>query len=158
MARITRVPQCMAHTTRVLSAAFIALSVAACSSLGLPGPAGPGASPGATGGTGQAAVGAGAATQAEDLLQVSAACKAANLRPASPLPVSALSEAVLRQAKSGWVAVRYDVVNGRAQNARVVSSNPPGLYDEVVLRHARTYTEPTGANVQGCIMTTHIRF
>ncbi len=104
------------------------------------------------------AAAAAASTAAPELLQVSAACKAANLRAAAPLPVSALSEAVLRRAQSGWVAIRYDVLAGRAHNLRVVSSNPPGLYDDVVLRHAGTYTEPTGATVQGCIMTTHIRF
>ncbi len=85
-------------------------------------------------------------------------CLAARLRPADPLPASAIPDEVLRKAQSGWVAVSYDVVAGRAQNVRVVASQPPGLYDPYVLRHASAYTEPSGATVRGCILTTNIRF
>lgn len=91
-------------------------------------------------------------------IAVSPECQAAQLRPADPMPVNLVPDEVLRQARSGWVAVRYDVVSGRASNAVVVASEPPGLYDAYVLRHARAYTEPTGATVRGCIMTTHIKF
>jgi len=90
--------------------------------------------------------------------QVSPECLAARLRPADAMPASMIPDEVLRQARSGWVAVRYDVVDGRARNATVVASDPPGLYDAYVLRHARAYTEPTGATVRGCIMTTHVKF
>jgi hypothetical protein len=85
-------------------------------------------------------------------LKVSPECQAARLRPADPMPVSMVPDEVLRKAQSGWVAVRYDVVGGKA------ASEPPGLYDAYVLRHASAYTEPTGATVRGCIMTTNIRF
>jgi hypothetical protein len=54
--------------------------------------------------------------------------------------------------------VRYDVIGGKAANAVVVASEPPGLYDAYALRHANAYTEPTGATVRGCIMTTNIKF
>lgn len=91
-------------------------------------------------------------------IAVSPECLAAKLRPADPMQVSMVPEDVLRKAQSGWVAVRYDVVNGKATNAVVVSSEPPGLYDAYVLRHASAYTEPTGATVRGCIMTTNIKF
>jgi hypothetical protein len=91
-------------------------------------------------------------------IAVSPECLAAKLRPADPMPVSMVPEDVLRKAQSGWVAVRYDVVKGKATNAVVVSSEPPGLYDTYVLRHASAYTEPTGATVRGCIMTTNIKF
>jgi hypothetical protein len=74
------------------------------------------------------------------------------------MPVSMVPEDVLRKAQSGWVAVRYDVVAGKAANLVVVASEPPGLYDSYVLRHAGAYTEPTGATVRGCIMTTNIKF
>ncbi len=90
--------------------------------------------------------------------QPSAACLAAKLRAAEPLPVSLIPEAVLRQARSGSVTVRYDVVGGKAANAKVVASEPAGLYDAYALRYASTYTEPTGATVAGCIMHTSIKF
>jgi len=92
------------------------------------------------------------------LLQVSPECKAANLRPADAMPVTLIPDDVLRKAQSGWVAVRYDVVAGKAANATVVASQPPGLYDAYALRHAQAYTEPRGATVRGCIMTTNIKF
>lgn len=91
-------------------------------------------------------------------IAVSPECLAARLRPADPMPVSMVPEEVLRKAQSGWVAVRYDVVAGKAANAVVVASEPRGLYDAYVLRHASLYTEPTGATVRGCIMTTNIKF
>lgn len=91
-------------------------------------------------------------------LQESPECKAANLRAPGPMPASAIPEDVLRKAQSGWVAIRYDVVAGRAQNAQVVASQPPGLYDAIALRHAASYTEPTGRTVRGCLMTVNIRF
>lgn len=92
------------------------------------------------------------------LLQVSPECKAAALRPADAMPVALIPDEVLRKAVSGWVAVRYDVLGGKAANATVVASQPPGLYDAYALRHAQAYTEPTGATVRGCIMTTNIKF
>jgi hypothetical protein len=92
------------------------------------------------------------------LQQVSPECLAARLKPADALPVALIPEDVLRKAQSGWVAVRYDVVAGKAANATVVASQPPGLYDTYALRHAQAYTEPTGATVRGCIMTTNIKF
>lgn len=91
-------------------------------------------------------------------LQVSPECLAAKLRPAEALPIRLIPDDVLRKAQSGWVAVRYDVVGGKAANATVVASEPPGLYDSYALAHARAYTEPTGANVRGCLMTTNIKF
>jgi hypothetical protein len=96
--------------------------------------------------------------QQDAMLKASPECLAANLRPAEPMPVGLLPDELLRRAQSGWVAVRYDIVAGRARNPVVVASQPPGLYDEYVLRHASEYSEPTRATVRGCIMTTHIRF
>ncbi len=90
--------------------------------------------------------------------QPSAACQAAKLRAVEPLPVSLIPDAVLRLARSGSVTVRYDVVAGKATNAKVVASEPAGLYDAYALRHAGAYTEPTGATVSGCIMHTSIKF
>lgn len=94
----------------------------------------------------------------EDLLKASPECQAANLRPVDPMPVSMVPDEVLRQARSGWVVVRYDLAGGRLRNAVVVASEPAGLYDAYVLRHASAHVDPTGATVRGCIMTTHIRF
>jgi hypothetical protein len=90
--------------------------------------------------------------------QVSPECLAAKLRAVDPLPASAIPDEILRKAQSGWVAVSYDVVAGKAQNVKVAASNPPGLYDAYVLRHTGNYTEPSGATVRGCISTTNIKF
>lgn len=91
-------------------------------------------------------------------LKPSPECEAAKLKALDPLPAGSLPDAVLRQARSGWVSVRYDVVAGKAQNIVVVSSEPPGLYDAYVVRHTSQYTEPTRATVRGCLATTNIRF
>lgn len=98
-----------------------------------------------------------AATQAA-LQQPSAECLSKNLRPAEPLQVSAIPDEVLRRAQSGWVAMRYDVVAGKAENVVVVGSNPPGLYDPYALQHASRYRDPSGATARGCVMTIHIKF
>jgi hypothetical protein len=90
--------------------------------------------------------------------QISPECQAAKLRAVDPLPVSVIPDEVLRKAQSGWVAVSYDIVAGKAQNVKVVASNPPGLYDPYVLRHTGNYSEPTGATVRGCVSTTNIKF
>ena len=90
--------------------------------------------------------------------QISPECLAAKLRAVDPLPASAIPDEVLRKAQSGWVAVSYDVVAGKAQNVKVVASNPSGLYDSYVLRHTSNYTEPSGATTRGCIATTNIKF
>ena len=90
--------------------------------------------------------------------QISPECLAAKLRAVDPLPASAIPDEVLRKAQSGWVAVTYDVAAGKAQNVKVVASNPPGLYDSYVLRHTQNYSEPTGATVRGCVSTTNIKF
>ena len=91
-------------------------------------------------------------------LRPSAECEAANLKPPEPMQVGAIPASLLQQGKSGWVSVRYDVVAGKARNAVVVASEPPGLYDKYVLQHANTYAEPTGATVKGCLATTNIKF
>lgn len=108
--------------------------------------------------SGAAATAAPAAAGQDKQIQMSPECLAANLRPADALPVGLIPDDVLRKAQSGWVSVRYDVVAGKARNAVVVASEPPGLYDIYALKHANAYTEPTGANVRGCIMTTNIKF
>ncbi len=74
------------------------------------------------------------------------------------MPVGMVPDEVLRKAQSGSVSVRYDVLKGQARHAMVVASNPAGLYDDYVLRHVNAYTEPTGASVKGCVMTTEIKF
>lgn len=94
----------------------------------------------------------------EEMPVASPECLAANLRPVDPMPASMVPDEVLRKAQSGWVVVRYDLVAGRLRNAVVAASEPPGLYDAYVLRHASTHTDPTGATVRACIMTTHIKF
>ena len=90
--------------------------------------------------------------------QSSPECLAANLKPSDPFPPSAIPEAILKRAQSGSVAMRYDVVAGKAQNVSVVASNPPGLYDSYALQHATRYREPGGKTVSGCVMTIDIKF
>jgi hypothetical protein len=90
--------------------------------------------------------------------QSSAECLAANLKPSEPFTANLIPEAVLKKAQSGSVAMQYDVVNGKAQNVTVVTSNPPGLYDSYAVQHANRYREPSGKTVRGCIMTIDIKF
>lgn len=101
---------------------------------------------------------ASAAVRDDSLRQISAECLAAKLVAPASMPVGMIPDGVLRKAQSGSVSVRYDVVSGKARNAVVVASSPPGLYDAYVLRHVDAYTEPTGATVRGCVMTTDIKF
>ncbi len=85
-------------------------------------------------------------------------CLAAKLRQGEPFPASAIPAAALANRQSGWVAIRYDVLAGRAQNLAVVGSNPPGLYDAAALQHASTYRDPNKADVRGCVTTIEVTF
>lgn len=114
-------------------------------------PAGGTASPAAT-------VPPSAAGGSAEPLQESAECKAARLKPADPMPASALTPEMLRQARSGYVSMRYDVVRGRAEHVQVVLSNPPGLYDGIAVRHAQGYRDPGGGSARGCLMTVNVQF
>jgi hypothetical protein len=92
------------------------------------------------------------------LPQSSAECLAQNLKAGDPFPASAIPEAALSKRQSGWVAMRYDVIAGTAQNIAVVSSTPPGLYDAAAVQHAAKYRDPKGSTVRGCIMTIEVKF
>lgn len=92
------------------------------------------------------------------LPQSSAECLAQNLKAGDPFPASAIPEAALSNRQSGWVAMRYDVVAGTAQNIAVVSSTPSGLYDAAAVQHAAKYRDPKGSTVRGCIMTIEVKF
>lgn len=92
------------------------------------------------------------------LPQSSAECLASKLKPSEPFLASAIPDEVLRKAQSGWVAMRYDVIAGQAQNVAVVGSQPRGLYDAYAVQHARRYREPSGATVHGCVMTIDVKF
>jgi hypothetical protein len=85
-------------------------------------------------------------------------CLAAKLRPGEPFPASAIPQAALAQRLSGWVAIRYDVLGGAAQNLVVVGSNPAGLYDAAALQHAARYRDPGKNNVRGCVTTIEVVF
>ncbi len=99
-----------------------------------------------------------AADASANAAKESAECAAAKLKPVRSLPASAIPDNILRQAQSGWVSVRYDLVGGQVQNLQVVSSHPAGLYDAYVLRHVGNHVEPSRTSVRGCVMTTNIRF
>lgn len=90
--------------------------------------------------------------------QSSAECLAAKIKPGEPFAASAIPDEVLRKQQSGWVALRYDLVAGKAQNVVVVSSNPAGLYDSYALRHAIKFRDPGGTTVRGCVMTIDVKF
>jgi hypothetical protein len=92
------------------------------------------------------------------LAQSSAECLAQNLKPGDPFPASAIPEPALKNRQSGWVAMRYDVVAGAAQNITVVDSRPAGVYDAAALQHAARYRDPTRSTVRGCIMTIEVKF
>ena len=92
------------------------------------------------------------------LPQSSPECLAQKLRSGEPFPASAIPAAALSQRQSGWVAMRYDVIAGAAQNIAVVASRPAGVYDTAALQHAARYRDPTRSTVRGCIMTIEVRF
>jgi hypothetical protein len=85
-------------------------------------------------------------------------CVAQKLKSGDPFPASAIPEAALSKKQSGWVAMRYDVVAGVAQNIKVVTSRPAGVYDAAALQHATKYRDPTGSTVRGCVMTIEVKF
>ncbi len=85
-------------------------------------------------------------------------CLAAKLRPGDPFPASAIPPAALAKRQSGWVAIRYDVMAGSAQNLVVVGSHPAGLYDAAALEHAARYRDPGKNNVRGCVTTIEVAF
>lgn len=120
---------------------------------------GPG-TPGAAGSPGAA----GASTE-QTLAQARSAlppespeCLSPKIGKPDPLPVSAIPDAVLRQLRSGWSVIRYDLVGGRVTNPVVAASNPAGLYDPYALAHAARYQDRSGANAKGCYMTVEIKF
>ena len=92
------------------------------------------------------------------LPQSSAECLAQKLKPGDPFPESAIPAAALSNRQSGWVAMRYDVIAGAAQNIAVVASRPAGVYDAAAVQHAARYRDPRGPTVRGCIMTIEVKF
>jgi len=88
----------------------------------------------------------------------SAQCLAAKLAQGEAFPASAIPQAALANKQSGWVAIRYDVVAGSAQNLAVVGSNPAGLYDQAAMQHAAKYQTSPGVNVRGCVTTIEVKF
>lgn len=109
-------------------------------------------------GTGTGERSAAPAASPPGLPHSSAECLAAKIKPGEPFPASAIPGDVLRKAQSGWVAIRFDLVAGRAQNVAVAASNPAGLYDSYALQHAVKYRDPGGATVRGCVMTIDVKF
>ena len=85
-------------------------------------------------------------------------CLAANLRSGDPFPAGSIPEAAVAKRQGGWVAIRYDVMAGSAQNLAVVGSNPPGLYDAAALQHAAKYRDPGKTNIRGCVTTIEVTF
>lgn len=88
----------------------------------------------------------------------SAECLASKIKPSDPFPASAIPETAMARRQSGWVAIRYDVIAGAAQNLVVVASSPAGLYDTAALQHAARYRDPGKATVRGCVMIIDVRF
>lgn len=110
----------------------------------------------------QAAAGPGSGAAAggvrSPLAHSSPECVAKNLKPGDPFPVSAIPADALSRRENGWVAMRYDVVAGKATNISVIESRPSGLYDDAALQHAARYRDPGGNTVRGCVMTIDVKF
>jgi hypothetical protein len=85
-------------------------------------------------------------------------CLAKKLKPAEQFPQSDIPAEAMAKRVSGFVAIRYDVVDGAAQNLIVVASNPAGLYDAAALSWAARYREPTKTSVRGCVLTVDVKF
>jgi hypothetical protein len=85
-------------------------------------------------------------------------CLASKLRPADPFPASAIPPDAMAKRQSGFVAIRYDVADGVAQNLELVGSSPPGLYDAAAMQHAARYRDPGRTTVRGCVMIIDVKF
>jgi len=85
-------------------------------------------------------------------------CLAKQLKPAEPFPASAIPAEAMTKRLSGFVAIRYDVADGVAQNLEVVGSSPPGLYDAAAMQHAARYRDPGRTTVRGCVMIIDVKF
>ncbi len=85
-------------------------------------------------------------------------CLASKIKPVDPFPASALPADLLAKARTGLVALRYDVIDGLPKNIDVVSSTPPGFYDDAARRYLATYRDPKGGTARGCVMTVDIKF
>jgi hypothetical protein len=85
-------------------------------------------------------------------------CLAKKLKPADPFPASAIPPEAMAKRQSGFVAIRYDVADGVAQNLELVGSSPPGLYDAAAMQHAARYRDPGRTTVRGCVMIIDIKF
>jgi hypothetical protein len=85
-------------------------------------------------------------------------CLAKKLKPADPFPASAIPSEAMAKRQSGFVAIRYDVADGVAQNLELVGSSPPGLYDAAAMQHAARYRDPGGTTVRGCVMIIDVKF
>lgn len=92
------------------------------------------------------------------MLASSAECLAANLSPAEPFAATAIPNDVLQKRQNGWVALRYDVIAGKAENVSVAASKPEGLYDRYALQHTMRYRDAGGKTVRGCVMTIDVKF
>ena len=64
----------------------------------------------------------------------------------------------MAKRQSGFVAIRYDVADGVAQNLELVGSSPPGLYDAAAMQHAARYRDPGRTTVRGCVMIIDVKF
>ncbi len=85
-------------------------------------------------------------------------CLTSKIKPVDPFPASAIPPGLLAQAKSGLVALRYDVIGGVPKNVDVVRSSPEGLYDAAARQHLSGYRDPAGGTARGCVMTVDIKF
>jgi hypothetical protein len=139
------------RSSATAAAALLAAVLAGCAA-----PGGPDATPVPAGGTGPfpASLAQARATFPPE----SPECLSPKIRKPEPMPVSMIPDEVLKQARSGWAAVRYDLVNGRVTNLVLFASNPPGLYDRYALAHAARYVDSSGATAKGCYMTVEIKF
>jgi outer membrane biosynthesis protein TonB len=99
-----------------------------------------------------------APTRAVDPAQSSDECRAAKPQPLAPRRAIALPADLLRQGRNGQVAVRYDIQGGQVRHAQVLTSEPAGLYDALVLRHAEETRFEAGVSVKGCLLTATFRF
>ncbi len=85
-------------------------------------------------------------------------CLAKKLKPVDPFPVNEIPATALAGHKSGWVAIRYDVVSGAAQNLVIVGSDGSGLYDAPAMRHVARYRDATKSTVGACVTMIDVKF
>jgi outer membrane biosynthesis protein TonB len=63
---------------------------------------------------------------------------------------------LVRDKRSAWAIVCYNMKGGVVTEAAVAASSPSGLLDKFALQHVRTHPNPAAPDASGCVMAIQI--